>query len=598
MNAQNWTIKTKLVMGFGSIMLFMAVVAGVAIHSLGKLESNFEGFVDGVNARIAVTADLRGAVLRRAVAARNLVLVATPEDMQIEKQAVTQAHEDVQKNLEKLTAMGNQANDETAQGKSLIAEVGRIEGLYSPVALKIVDLGLQGNKEAAIASMNADCRPLLKSLVKASTEYLQTEKNQGVERVAEAKANYLLQRNVLLGACFLAMGVGLVAGLLITRSLMKALGAEPSELSAAAQRVADGDLSPVTGATHAPAGSVLSYLGSMQTSLANIVGQVRNASDSIATGSAEIAAGNADLSQRTEQQASNLQETAASMEQLSGTVKNNAETANQADQLATSASDAAAKGGEVVDQVVSTMQDIATSSKKIADIIGVIDGIAFQTNILALNAAVEAARAGEQGRGFAVVAGEVRTLAQRSANAAKEIKALIVDSVNKVEVGTRQVNDAGESMSAIVTQVLNVSSLIGEISRATIEQSNGVGQVSSAVNQLDQVTQQNAALVEQSAAAADSLRQQADRLSNLVATFKIANVDDVEIHVATSNKTKASVKPKAAVSTVTKPAMSMVAKPVTDSKPTAPKTAAAPHVSKAAPKAELVADAEGDWDTF
>jgi methyl-accepting chemotaxis protein-1 (serine sensor receptor) len=597
MDAKNWTIKTKLMMGFGSVLMLMLVVVGIAIGSLGNIETKFKNFVEGENARAVATANFRGAVLRRAVAARN-VLLASQEGMQLEKQAVLQAHDDVQKNLKELTDMVQQAHEETAQGRSLVTEINRLEGLYSPVLLKIVDLALQGQKDTAIASMNSDCRPLLKALIKSASDYLQMTQQAGVARVAQTHAALEFQRNVLVAACVLAIAVGLCAGFLIIRSLMDALGAEPAALGAATQRVAEGDLSPVAGAAQAPAGSVLAYLGAMQVSLANIVGQVRNASDSIATGSAEIAAGNADLSQRTEQQASNLQETAASMEQLSGTVKNNSETANQADQLASSASTAAAKGGEVVDQVVATMQGIAAASKKISDIIGVIDGIAFQTNILALNAAVEAARAGEQGRGFAVVAGEVRTLAQRSANAAKEIKALIVDSVEKVEVGTRQVHDAGESMSVIVSQVKNVSGLIGEISRATVEQSNGIGQVSCAVNQLDQVTQQNAALVEQSAAAADSLRQQADRLTNLVAVFKVGAAEGgsgAYSHTAETAKMGVS-KPKAV-----KLASAPVAKS-TAPKPAVRNTAPGHHPGKpVAATATTVASAkddDGDWDTF
>jgi methyl-accepting chemotaxis protein len=259
----------------------------------------------------------------------------------------------------------------------------------------------------------------------------------------------------------------------------------------------------------------------MQGRLSEVVSQVRQASDSIATGAAEIATGNADLSQRTEEQASNLQQTAASMEQLTATVKTNAETARQAAELAGAASAAAVQGGLVVGRVVDTMNDISASSKKVVDIIGVIDGIAFQTNILALNAAVEAARAGEQGRGFAVVASEVRSLAQRSAAAAKEIKGLITDSVEKVVAGSDLVGEAGQSMSEIVEQVKRVNELIGEMSAATHEQSQGINQVSDAVGQLDQVTQQNAALVEESAAAADSLSQQASRLVDTMSMFKL-----------------------------------------------------------------------------
>ncbi len=266
---------------------------------------------------------------------------------------------------------------------------------------------------------------------------------------------------------------------------------------------------------------LLRSLAAMQDSLRTLVGQVRSSSDSIGTASTEIASGNHDLSSRTEQTASNLQQTASAMEQLTATVRNSADSARQANQLAASAAEVAQRGGSVVSQVVSTMDEINASSRKISDIIGTIDGIAFQTNILALNAAVEAARAGEQGRGFAVVAGEVRTLAQRSAEAAREIKALIGASVEKVDTGSKLVADAGSTMGEIVASVQRVTDIIGEITAAASEQSDGIGQVNTAVTQLDQMTQQNAALVEQSAAAAESLEDQAQRLNQIVGTFKL-----------------------------------------------------------------------------
>jgi methyl-accepting chemotaxis protein len=290
-----------------------------------------------------------------------------------------------------------------------------------------------------------------------------------------------------------------------------------------AETVASGDLtSHIEVDSRDETGQLLAALKRMNDSLTGIVGRVRGASDSIATGTSQISVGNHDLSQRTEEQASNLQQTAASMEELTATVKQNSDTARQANQLAASASSVAMQGGEVVGQVVQTMEGIAASSRKISDIIGVIDGIAFQTNILALNAAVEAARAGEQGRGFAVVAGEVRNLAQRSAQAAREIKSLIGDSVGKVEAGTQLVATAGSTMSDIVSQVRRVSDLIGEIAYASDEQTTGIGQIGAAVSQLDEVTQQNAALVEESAAAAESLKHQALSLAETVSVFKVA----------------------------------------------------------------------------
>ena len=270
-------------------------------------------------------------------------------------------------------------------------------------------------------------------------------------------------------------------------------------------------------------GSLLDALAAMIASLRNTVSQVRHTTESIATASGQIAAGNHDLSARTEQTASNLQQTAASMEELTGTVSQTADSASKANELASSASGAAARGGKVVEQVVSTMADINTSSKRIGDIIGVIDGIAFQTNILALNAAVEAARAGEQGRGFAVVATEVRNLAQRSAESAREIKALIGVSVDKVEAGARLVEQAGTTMDEIVASVQRVGDMIAEITAAATEQSAGIAQVNVAVTQLDQMTQQNAALVEESAAAAESLKEQALRLSGVVGTFRLSD---------------------------------------------------------------------------
>jgi methyl-accepting chemotaxis protein-1 (serine sensor receptor) len=369
--------------------------------------------------------------------------------------------------------------------------------------------------------MNKDCRPALHELMGAVDHYLDLVQQRSNELIDTAQADYSLQRNLLLALCLGAVGAALAMGWHVMHSLLASLGAEPDELKAAAQRVAQGDLNPVAGADAAPPHSVLATLGTMQRSLSTLASRVMQVSETLSTGSAQIAAGNADLSERTEQQAHNVQNTTASMAAMTTSVQRNADIAREAAQLAEDTSQAAAQGGVLVRQVIDTMQEIATSSRKVTDIIGVIDGIAFQTNILALNAAVEAARAGEQGRGFAVVAGEVRQLAQRSAQAAREIKELISRSVDKVDTGSSQVERAGSSMEDIVGQVNKVAALIHDISAAVIDQTNSIVLVSDAMGHLDATTQQNAALVDQSAAAAESLKQQAVGLTQLVGSFKV-----------------------------------------------------------------------------
>ena len=381
----------------------------------------------------------------------------------------------------------------------------------------------------------------------------------------------------LVVAVFVAVGV---IGLLVSRSVLRQIGGEPTHAIAIMSEVAEGNLDAQIPA--APPGSMLDGLAHMVASLRKLVTEVRSATDSIATASGEIAQGNNDLAHRTEDTASNLQTTASSMEELTSTVKQTSDSAQTANQMATSAAAVAARGGDVVSRVVSTMQDINASSNKISDIIGVIDGIAFQTNILALNAAVEAARAGEQGRGFAVVASEVRSLAQRSAAAAKEIKTLIDASVEKVASGTQLVGNAGATMTEIVDSVQRVTDIIGEIRSATSEQSQGIAQVNTAVNQLDQMTQQNSALVEQSAAAADSLREQAMKLTQVVALFRV-------------NGSTSAPAPTSRPAAAPRPALSKA--------PAAPR-AAAPSPAPAAalpPKASSpkpAADNNDDWESF
>ena len=406
------------------------------------------------------------------------------------------------------------------QEKALFDKIGEQRKGYIAARDEINRLKKQGLADEANNVLDRQAAPAAKAYLAAMVD-LQTHQRQAIDTQAR-QVNELnsSSRTLLLTLGMLTLAAGGVLAWLITRSITAPLRAALST----AQQVAAGDLSSIVqlSGRNDETGVLLQALKDMQARLAQVVGHVRGNAESVATASAQIAQGNMDLSARTENQAAALQQTAATMDQLSSTVRNNADNARQANQLAAGASAVAARGGEVVSKVVDTMRDIDANSKKISDIISVIDGIAFQTNILALNAAVEAARAGEQGRGFAVVAGEVRSLAQRSAQAAREIKTLISTSVEKVEQGTGLVDRAGSTMGEIVQAIQRVSDIVAEISAASSEQSNGVTQVGQAVNQMDQATQQNAALVEESAAAAESLKGQARQLVDAVAVFRLA----------------------------------------------------------------------------
>ncbi len=521
MNLRNMSIRARLSLGFGGLAVMVVAVAALALVALSQANTRFTNFTAGLNARAAETSQIRAAVGDRAIAARNLVLVTKEADLALEKTAVVQAHKAVQDHIASLQKMMATSSDVTEQGRQLVAEIVRVEQAYGPVALAIVDLALNHKQQEAITRMNEECRPLLASLIKATNAYAASAESRTEALRQKSAEEYLEQRNEMIGLCALAAVLAVILGWLITRSVVLPLNRAVD----ATDRIAGGDLSsPIWVTANDETGRLLSGLQRMQQSLSNTVSTVRASAESVSLASSEIAKGNNDLSERTERQASALEETAASMEQLGSTVHHNADNARKAGELASAASVVAVKGGDVVGQVVETMKGINDSSRQIADIISVIDGIAFQTNILALNAAVEAARAGEQGRGFAVVASEVRSLAQRSAQAAKEIKELISASVERVGRGTTLVDQAGITMQEIVSSVKRVSDIMSEISAASSEQSSGVSQVGEAVMQMDQTTQQNAALVEESAAAASRLSSQAVELVQAVAVFHLAQV--------------------------------------------------------------------------
>ncbi|MDA8454047.1 methyl-accepting chemotaxis protein [Acidovorax sp. GBBC 3334] len=509
-------IGPRLALGFGALLLLLLLLGAFGLfqlrnlnHHASELGTNWLPSVRSVGDIRAIMNDGRRASLRRVVDPSPRVrqelldrLKAAFETRLPAALAIYEPKISSPQEKQLYQTFRSRLDDYRASESRLIALSDAAESA-----------GADTRAQAAAASAKAfsDATEVLSQLIQLNEE-------GGTQAAAAASAGYERALVVFIAVIAASVLSGLGLAVVVTRSITR-----PLETGVAvATAVAAGDL---TSAFHIegkdePA-ALLHALQHMNVRLVEMVGQVRHGSENIATGAAEIAMGNADLSQRTEQQASSLEETAASMEELSSTVKTNSDTAREANQLAARAAQAAEEGGTIVGRVVETMQEIAASSGKISDIIGVIDSIAFQTNILALNAAVEAARAGEQGRGFAVVAGEVRTLAQRSAQAAKEIKALITDSVGKVGNGSQLAGSAGQSMDGIVAQVRQVSALIGEIANASAEQSSGIGQVGEAVNHLDQVTQQNAALVEESAAAAASLRSQSEQLSALVAVFRL-----------------------------------------------------------------------------
>jgi methyl-accepting chemotaxis protein len=509
----NLKIGTRLMAGFGLVITLLISVAAIGLAKIEHVNEDTEVILHDRFVKVELAQTVENEVNKQLRAIRTAMIVSDAALVAKELEKIEASLPVVAAALKKL-----EATVHSDAGKAALQQLMDSRAHFKEGEARLIEMVKAGKVDDGKAHLVTVILPRQAAYLDAVEKFAKTQADSmesfGAEAAEAARMAKVLMVSLSTVAVLLAAGVAV----LLTRSITVPI----AQAVHVATTVAAGDLtSRIDVRSRDETGQLLAALKSMNESLVGIVQQVRSSSDSIATGSNQIASGSSDLSQRTEEQASNLQQTAASMEEITATVKNSAESARAASELARSANAVAGKGGAVVAEVVSTMDEISASSRKIADITGVIDGIAFQTNILALNAAVEAARAGEQGRGFAVVAGEVRTLAQRAATAAKEIKALIGESAGRVEAGARLVGGAGATMEEIVRHVQQVAQLISEVGTAADHQSVGIGQVGEAVAQLDQVTQQNAALVEESAAAADSLSRQARRLSEVVAAFKV-----------------------------------------------------------------------------
>ncbi|PLY41211.1 methyl-accepting chemotaxis protein [Janthinobacterium sp. ROICE36] len=569
MSLTQFKIGTRLGIGFAVVLGLLVAVLLVGLYSMGQLSARTHDIVADKNVKMAAANTMSDNVRNITLAITSVVVAPTEALVQAELAKIGEARKKYGAAKETL-----QKKISTDKETALMAELDAALKSGAPLNNKVIELRNAGQTEEAIAFLTQQAAPSLKIVLGALDSLLAYEAQQAAQAAADAESLSASARAFMITLGSVAVLLGAFVAWIITRSITRPINAAV----AVAETVASGDLSShIVVNSSDETGRLLGALKAMNDSLLGVVAQVRHGTDAIATASGEIAAGNLDLSARTEEQASSLEETASAMEELTSTVKQNADNARQANQLAKSASEVAVRGGSIVAQVVDTMGTINASSKKIVDIIGVIDGIAFQTNILALNAAVEAARAGEQGRGFAVVATEVRNLAHRSASAAKEIKELIAASVANVDTGSRLVNEAGQTMGDIVDSIVRVTDIMGEITSATHEQTIGIEQINMAIAQMDEVTQQNAALVEEAAAASQSMQEQAGELAHVVGFFKTGNA------VAASQP---AVKRAAVRSSIAAPA-----RPVARKAPVRQAVAAAPA-------RRSNAGAESEWEEF
>jgi methyl-accepting chemotaxis protein len=599
MNFSDMKISTRLILGFGMMAMLIALMGLITVTKISTVDEDFHAVSEDMTPKVISLYEIQGNLSIVARATRNMLLLSDPAAVQKELARISDARKDIGERMTKLeTAIKSDA------GKVAFTKLVEVRTAYVTQLNKFLEL-VTSTPDDAKTLLMGDMLTAQSAYFAALNDQIKLQDNMMDKAVAGAESAISHVKTAAITAVSAALLVAVLMALWIIRSITGPL----NQAVAISRAVASGDLSTQFTANGTnETGLLLVALKDMQSHLIKVVSAVRDGSDNVATASAEIAHADLDLSARTEGQASSLEQTAASMEQLSSNVRQNADNARKANQLAMSASTVAIKGGEVVAQVVDTMKGINESSRKISDIISVIDGIAFQTNILALNAAVEAARAGEQGRGFAVVASEVRSLAGRSAEAAKEIKSLINASVERVEHGTVLVDQAGSTMTEVVSSIRHVTDIMGEISAASTEQSDGVSQVGEAVSQMDQMTQQNAALVEEMAAAAGSLKSQAEELVQTVAVFKLsphdtnrslANSTPVKTYKpAAQTFKKAAPKPVSAPLRAASPAPRVAA---TATKPAASKFAAAPLKQLAARPSTKVATPAGgddDWETF
>ena len=509
-------VGTRLALGFALVLVMLAAVIVLGISKLGALNEGTRLMATDAYPKVVLAQSLADRINRTARTVRDVLLVNDAEANKKNFTALATARKESEEMFGKL---GTLIKSEKGVQNLQIYKAAYVD--YLAAMDEVLKLHAGGDRDAAAAYLMGPARKLQSAVFIASNEVIEHQGGTMQTTYDAAEETYAVGRNAMLILGALALLAGIAAATMITRRLLKQLGGEPAYAAEVASQIAAGNLAAEIHTHARDRSSLLFAMKTMRDSLAGIVSQVRSSTETIATASAQINAGNQDLSSRTEQQASSLEETASSMEELTSTVRQNADNARQANGLSAAASNVAVRGGDVVAQVVETMGAINASSRKVVDIIGVIDSIAFQTNSLALNAAVEAARAGEQGRGFAVVASEVRNLAQRSASAAKEIKALIGSSVARVDAGARLVDQAGATMDEIVTSVRRVTDIMAEITHASAEQSAGIEQVNGAIGQMDEATRQNAAMVEQASAVAASLEDEAARLATLVSVFRL-----------------------------------------------------------------------------